>query len=858
VLPTPQDFGDLMKNDILEIIPGDRITTRYNDPKHVSRGLDVHERFLSASYNNASLSAAFLEVTRSGDVLNQNYIPIVRFKAGEPIMVFIKDPDADISEKFDTVTFTAQVIGQDRKLTLKALETEESSGTFVGRIFPSEQEPKRPSELQIGDDDNIELSYLDRENTDPGIPWSRTYKVRQTFWQDPELRLYDTESTAFEEKRKNKEGEEELIIGRMLVITRPDQPTDIVKTSESNAANPKPAENPDAEEFKGGTKNISAYFDGPIIAEVLWPTIALSARSETSLYVQTSSGRALMAANAGPAAEGDKPPAFDLNVPGTTMLKTGASAPSVKINSSLYQDTILRGKEFEDGPLEVGVFTFQIPYLLGDVQQYSPAADFDAAKDEEKEQRGRLRVRGGDSIFVGFQYLDESGKSHWLTGSFKLKSDYDFNIFDRKYEKKLAGVHVGETLYFRVMDKSKDLSAERDEVSVTLATAGGRFLSLSLKETFEHTGEFRGLLRPVYAEQGKEIPEKELGVTYGDTITVSYGEEGDLEKVVHTVEVFKGANGSLLSFTKRFKDPEIAAQTQFTIAEAYFELAKKHRSLGQKELSKKEIEEGKRLLEEASRDFPNTETKSQADYLLANLSLEFAEDTEDAKERQQLFNEAVNRFSDIVASNPEGSYAPKSQYKKALVFEKMGLLDRACEEYVKLSYRYPENELVAETISRLGQYFWQKGRELRKAAAVLEDEVGRLKQEQAAFNMYRTSGEVFGRLASRFPTHNLAARTSVLSGQAYIQAEDYDKAIDVLILAIKKYEDDKVACPEAMYWLGDSYTRRKEQKDMVDAYRAFKKLTWNFPSSKWAKYARGRLVEDALVGVEEQALEGGE
>jgi outer membrane protein assembly factor BamD (BamD/ComL family) len=710
------------------------------------------------------------------------------------------------------------------------------------------------------------LTYVDRENTDPGIPWERKYKVRQTFWQDPEIRLYDTESAVFEEKRTNAKGKEELVIGRMLVITRPDDPTDVV-IAEVNGVEgqepkePKEVEAPDPDEKTGdeadsGPGELLAYFDGPIITELLWPTIALSVRSTAQMYVQTSSGRELAKEKGPLPAEGVKPPPFNVDVPGTTLLKTGARGPGVSIKSPLYQDSILRGAKFEDSPLEAGVFTFHIPYMLGDVQEYSPAADPAAAKDEDKESRGKLRVRGGDSIFVGFQYVDEAGQEHWLTGSFKLKSDYDFHILDRRYEKKLAGIHVGETLYFRVIDKSKDVSGERDEISIILATAGGNFLSLPLRETFEHTGEFRGLLLPVYAEQGKEVPDNQLGVTYGDTITVTYGDANDIDKVVRTIEVFKGANGSILSFTKRFKDPEIAAQTQFTIAEAYFELAKKHRKLGQKDLSKKEIEEGKRLLEEASRDFPNTETKAQADYLLANLSLEFAEETEDAKEKQQLYNEAVNRFSDIVASNPEGSYAPKSQYKKALVFEKMGLLDRACEEYVKLSYRYPENELVAETISRLGQYFWQKGRELRKAAAVIEEEVERLRQQQAAFNMYRTSGEVFGRLSNRFPTHKLAARTSVLSGQAYIQAEDYDKAIDILSVSIKKYEDDKVACPEAMYWLGDSYTRREKQKDMVDAYRTFKKLTWDFPSSKWAKYARGRLVEDKMAGIEEQALQG--
>ena len=43
--------------------------------------------------------------------------------------------------------------------------------------------------------------------------------------------------------------------------------------------------------------------------------------------------------------------------------------------------------------------------------------------------------------------------------------------------------------------------------------------------------------------------------------------------------LFKGADGQVLPFTKRFKDPAIAVQTQFTVAEAYFELAKRHRDL---------------------------------------------------------------------------------------------------------------------------------------------------------------------------------------------------------------------------------------------------------------------------------------
>ena len=86
----------------------------------------------------------------------------------------------------------------------------------------------------------------------------------------------------------------------------------------------------------------------------------------------------------------------------------------------------------------------------------------------------------------------------------------------------------------------------------------------------------------------------------------------------------------------------------------------------------------------------------------------------------------------------------------------------------------------------------------------------------------------------------------------------YGKAIETLASAIKKFEGDKRVAPEAMYWLADTYVRRGNDKDLVEAYRTFKKLTWDYPASKWAKYARGRLTEDVLTRIGERAMEGGE
>jgi TolA-binding protein len=313
------------------------------------------------------------------------------------------------------------------------------------------------------------------------------------------------------------------------------------------------------------------------------------------------------------------------------------------------------------------------------------------------------------------------------------------------------------------------------------------------------------------------------------------------------VDILKGGDAELVPFTKQFNEAEIAVQTQFTVAEAWFELAKRHRDLGQEGLARREIAQGKKLLEEAINDYPNTQSRAQADYLLANLSFEFAKDSANADIARQHAMDAVARFNDIVSSYPESEYAPKSQYKKALVLEKLGQIDQACEEYVKLSYRYPDNELVAETIARLGQYFLSKGKELDEQAAAQVDPVEREKVVIQGKEMFLTAAEVFGRLGERFPQHSLASKTRMLSGQCYLRAREFDKSLEVFEAVYKDEKTDKDLAAEAMYWAGDV---SMQKKSLVQAYRAFKKLTWDYPESKWAKFARGRLTEPAMIEVD--------
>jgi TolA-binding protein len=77
---------------------------------------------------------------------------------------------------------------------------------------------------------------------------------------------------------------------------------------------------------------------------------------------------------------------------------------------------------------------------------------------------------------------------------------------------------------------------------------------------------------------------------------------------------------------------------------------------------------------------------------------------------------------------------------------------------------------------------------------------------------------------------------------------DYLDAIVVFARLVETYPDSTEIRPEAMYWLGDSYYRNR---DYVKAYQTLKKLTWDYPTTKWAKIARGRLTEEAFSRIEE-------
>lgn len=848
VLPTPEDFMDLRQNDILEVLPGDVATVKYEDPRVVGRKKGVHTDTLSVTFTDGSLHASYIEyVQAGGGVSRAVYVPMVRFLVGEPLTVFINDPDLDASDKRDTTKFKIETTSGDT-LEGVAVEQQEHSAVFIGKVFPVSGDPKRKGEFKCREDETVTITYFDEENVEPGIPWPREVLVDSSFYVEPEVRVYGSASTVItneadiKEVKTSAEGEmfatETYYQTRSMLYTRQDMPLlSVVATNRSELS---ALLGPDADV----TRHNMA---GSVLMEVVWPTVTLTPVSKVAIFAQTSSGRAKLPE------QGREP--FDLRVPGTIRLETSPGAAGGKGGCGPQYEVEVEQDPYAAGALIDGRYTFMIPLKLGE----TPVESF-VQRNEEGQivpttdpERRVLYINGDDDIVVGFQFADDAGVTNWVVRRIDLTCDGFLDVMDRRYEEPLLATHVGEKIYFRVVEKARDLSNDKDTVDIVLRASSGAVITNRLYETFEHTGVFKGYVRPMYAgEPGSERADA-VPVKYGDDLTVEYTPRvGDM--LSKQVSIFKGADGSVHSFTRKFKDPEIAVSTQFAIAEAYFELAKRHRVLNQISLARREINHGKKLLEETLRDFPDTKARDQAEYLLANLALEFANDAKNESIRESYFMEAVTRFGSIVQMYPDSEYAPKSQFKLALSFEKMGNLDQSSEEYVKLAYKYPDHELIAETIARLGQYFWTKGKGFKDQVAALreagtpDDLVEAERIEQQIWDMYNTAGDVFGRLSERFPNHKLAGKTKLLSGQAYMQALNHEKAVEVLNETLTKYTEDADLAAETAYWLGHCQMLMGQAEE---AYIAWKKLTFDHPASTWAKYARGRLTDPKLIKAQE-------
>ena len=182
-IPTGDNLLELASNNVLEISGGDVVTATYTDEKtQTTTGSSrLLTRKLTATYFDGSVTPISYDLVESGSGgVNTIRKQLKRVDPGERFVVEVVDYDRDQTAEPDEVEIAVLVNNQER-LKLTATETDSYSGIFTKEVDTSETAEQ--GKLHIEPGDQIQVRYLDQQNTFPVTRW----RVRP--WCMPTSRL---------------------------------------------------------------------------------------------------------------------------------------------------------------------------------------------------------------------------------------------------------------------------------------------------------------------------------------------------------------------------------------------------------------------------------------------------------------------------------------------------------------------------------------------------------------------------------------------------------------------------------------------------------------------------------------------
>jgi TolA-binding protein len=397
----------------------------------------------------------------------------------------------------------------------------------------------------------------------------------------------------------------------------------------------------------------------------------------------------------------------------------------------------------------------------------------------------------------------------------RILSNGSVGLFDDTYETENEFAHVGEKIYIMVTDFDADESNENDFITVDISATSGERLTTKLKETLSHSGIFSAGITVNHAikpNSGNNTLESD----YGDMLTVRYmdvrntDEPQPVERIT-TASVVAGTDGVVSAFSKKYSDEVEAIETEFKIGECLYFLGKEHMGLKKEDMAKRELKEGRDVLGELLTYYPESKMLDQAAFMLGNMDLE-----------EKRYEEAIISYRRLIRDYQDSPVASDAQYAMGRAYEFKGEFDKACEEYVKLAYKFPDSHLLPEAMVRIGVYYFEK-------------------------KIYETSISVFNRFIEKYPANENVEKVYFKMGLAYILNEDFALGGDHFKAFIDKFPAGDLT-PASLYWSGDSYLKAN---NALLAYQMFKRCVWDYPETKWAKFARGRLTSPVFDRIAE-------
>ena len=205
------------------------------------------------------------------------------------------------------------------------------------------------------------------------------------------------------------------------------------------------------------------------------------------------------------------------------------------------------------------------------------------------------------------------------------------------------------------------------------------------------------------------------------------------------------------------------------------------------------------------------------------------------------YSEAEIKYNDFMNLYPESDYISYCTYQLAVCMERNGRPADAFAYYKKIWLQYPESEyagLAYLDIERL-----EDEGAITVFSPSFEDLYGRAESLFYSYRYQEAAEQLLG-LINGYPRNSFTteayANTCFRLGMSYYNINDYDEALDWLMLCYKEGPASSVA-HAALFFLGRTYTNLDNNTKAISYYE---KLLAEYPSSSYgddALYRMGRI-----------------
>jgi len=417
-----------------------------------------------------------------------------------------------------------------------------------------------------------------------------------------------------------------------------------------------------------------------------------------------------------------------------------------------------------------------------------------------------------------------------------LASDAALKITGHDFLEEKTRYHLGEDIYVSVQDADMDKTDERDYVWAEVTSDVGDREMLPLRESQPHSGVFRGSIPTQLKEpggplgrsseakllqgprQGTQPQDGALSGKFAGALSVRYVDELWLRKgpedqappdLKADASFVEGTDGTVEIFARQLKRSALQRDVLFSTALAQYELGRSSTEIGALERGRGQLlksrEEFRALLEQ----YPDDPVCAHATYYMGNIQFLLGD-----------YDAAVQSLQRVIDRWPKSDFQAKALYKLGTCHLKAGDLSRAVESFVNLAYHHSDDPLVAESMLALAQHF-NKQRNYPPAISVCR-----------AF-------------IQKFPDHERTGNVYLRTAGWLIVEKRLKEAVELLEQAEKQRPDDEKNMPAFLYWHADCLfkTSGPRSLDYKKGINLLQRVTYDYPDSRWAKYAEARLAE---------------